>query len=58
MLIVYENDAIISGTDMAIIQHLWAPLHESFHIKDLGPVAYFLGLEVQQIEKRLILDQH
>ena len=27
-------------------------------MKDLGPLTYFLGLEVHQSEKGLVLDQH
>ena len=41
-----------------MITHLQASLHESFHLKDLGSLTYFLGLEVHQTEKGIILDQH
>ena len=41
-----------------MIQHLQASLHNSFHMKDLGPLTYFLGLEVHQSDKGLILNQH
>ena len=58
MLLVYVDDISISGTDAAMIQHLQASLHESFHMKDLGPLTYFLGHEVHQTEKGLILDKH
>ena len=58
ILLVYMDDIIISGTDSDMIKHLQASLHESFHMKDLGPLTYFLGLEVHQSKKGLILDQH
>eukprot|EP00268_Persea_americana_P050874 TRINITY_DN5577_c0_g1_i2.p1 TRINITY_DN5577_c0_g1~~TRINITY_DN5577_c0_g1_i2.p1 ORF type:complete len:317 (-),score=19.16 TRINITY_DN5577_c0_g1_i2:294-1244(-) len=58
VLLVYVDDIIISGTDSGMITHLQPSLHESFHLKDLGPLTYFLGLEVHQTEKGLILDQH
>lgn len=41
-----------------MIQHLQDSLHKSFQLKDLGPLAYFLGLEVHRSEKGLLLDQH
>lgn len=58
VLLIYVDDIIISGTDATMIQHLQASLDESFHMKDLEPLTYFLGLEVHQSEKGLILDQH
>lgn len=58
VLLVYVDDIIISRTDSSMINHLQASLHESFHMKDLGPFTYFLGLEVLQSEKGHILDQH
>ena len=54
VLLVYVDNIIISGTDTTIIQHL----HDSFHMKDLGPLTYFLGLEVHQSNKGLIFNQH
>lgn len=33
-------------------------LHASFHMKDLGPFTYFLGLEVQTLSKVLSINQH
>lgn len=32
-------------------------LHSQFHIKDLGPLKYFLGLEVVRSSKGIILSQ-
>ena len=58
VILVYVDDIIISGTDSFMINNLQASLHESFHMKDLGPLTYFLGLEVHLSEKGLILDQH
>ena len=58
VLLVYVDDIIITGTDGAMINELQNSLHQSFHMKDLGPLTYFLGLEVHQSEKGLVLDQH
>ncbi|XP_031378197.1 uncharacterized protein LOC116193596 isoform X2 [Punica granatum] len=37
---------IITRDDVAGIQELKSHLHQHFEMKDLGPLSYFLGLEV------------
>eukprot|EP00268_Persea_americana_P057098 TRINITY_DN681_c0_g8_i1.p1 TRINITY_DN681_c0_g8~~TRINITY_DN681_c0_g8_i1.p1 ORF type:complete len:146 (-),score=12.44 TRINITY_DN681_c0_g8_i1:509-946(-) len=44
ILLVCVNDIIISGNDHDNILQLQKSLHASFHMKDLGPLTYFLGL--------------
>ena len=46
ILLVYVDDIIIIGTDCGLITKLRQPLHATFHMKDLGQLTYFLGLEV------------
>jgi hypothetical protein len=46
LLLVYVDDTVITGTDSTLIGHLKQNLQASFHMKDLGPFKYFLGLEV------------
>lgn len=58
MVLVYVDDIIISGTEMDMIQHLRVSLQDSFHMKDLCHLKYFLGLEAHQSEKGLIPNQH
>lgn len=47
VLLVYVDDIIITGTDAGMIKSLQASLSASFHVKDLGQLHYFLGLEMQ-----------
>ena len=58
VLLVYVDDIIISGADSDMITRLQTSLHESFHMEDLGPLTYFMALEVYQSKKGLVLDQH
>ena len=46
ILLLYVNDMIIIGDDMRGIQDLKHFLGRQFEMKDLGPLNYFLGLEV------------
>lgn len=58
MLLIYVDDIVITKTDSRLISPLQNRLKESFHKKDLGPVQYFLGLEVLSTPTRTYLHQH
>ena len=57
ILLVYFNDIIIAGTNDRMIKSIQASLRDYFHLKDFGPLHYFLGLEVHQSPKGLFLSQ-
>ncbi|VVA41591.1 PREDICTED: Retrovirus-related Pol poly from transposon, partial [Prunus dulcis] len=56
-LLVYVDDIIITGTDTATISIIKNLLHQRFHLKDLGDLKYFLGIEVSRSPKGLYLSQ-
>lgn len=56
ILLVYIDDITIIVPIANMIHQLQASLHDSFHMKDLGPLTYFLGLEVHQSAKGMILN--
>ena len=58
MLLIYVDNIVITGPNAQMIQDLQASLHQTFHMKDLGPLHYFLGLEVHQSPKCIVLNQH
>jgi hypothetical protein len=58
LLLVYVNDIVITGTDSNLIAHLKQNLQASFHMKDFGPLTYFLGLEVHTDSLGIFLNQH
>ena len=58
VLLVYVKDIIITSPNADMIHQLQASLHDSFQMKDLGPLTYFLGLEVHQSAKGIVLNQH
>lgn len=57
-LLVYVDDIVITGTDLALIAQLKQHLQKSFHMKDLGPLTYFLGLEIHAGSHGIFLSQH
>jgi hypothetical protein len=44
-MLVYVDDILITGSSPAAVDRLVASLSDSFPIKDLGALDYFLGLE-------------
>ena len=46
LVLVYVDDLIILGDNHEAIIEFEAYLHNCFHMKDLGILKYFLGVEV------------
>ena len=57
ILAVYVDDIIVTGNDAKSISQIKNYLHDTFSIKDLGILHYFLGLEVVYFDAGIILSQ-
>jgi hypothetical protein len=53
--LVYVDDIIVTSSSSAAIDALLCDLKEDFSLKDLGPLHYFLGIEVKPSENGLLL---
>ncbi|XP_047257460.1 uncharacterized mitochondrial protein AtMg00810-like [Capsicum annuum] len=58
LVLVYVDDIIITGIDSSLITSLQQQLKDSFHMKDLGTLTYFLDLEVHRDSSDVFLNQH
>ena len=56
-LLVYVDDIVLASNDSEASTDFKAYLHSYFSIKDLGPLKYFLGIEVACGPKGLFLSQ-
>ena len=56
-LLVYVDDIIVTGNDEAAVNQFISCLATRFSLKDLGPLTYFLGVEVRPHSQGLILSQ-
>ena len=56
-LLVYVDDLVLTGNDYTLCASFKHYLHKCFHIKDLGPLKYFLGIEVARSSQGLFLRQ-
>ncbi|XP_019154611.1 PREDICTED: uncharacterized protein LOC109151149 [Ipomoea nil] len=56
-LLVYVDDIVVASADLESIQGVKTQLNERFQIKDLGPMKYFLGLEVARHTKGIAVCQ-
>lgn len=57
ILLVYVDDIIVTGNLSTAISDLMHALGKEFVLKDLGPLNYFLGIEVTRTSSGLILSQ-
>jgi len=57
LLLVYVDDIIITGDDSKGIQEVKQHLDTVFQTKDLGPLRYFLGLEIVRRPDGLVISQ-
>jgi hypothetical protein len=47
-LLLYVDDMILSASTTALLCHFITSLKTAFTVKDMGPVSYFLGIDVQR----------
>ncbi|KAJ0440838.1 putative RNA-directed DNA polymerase [Helianthus annuus] len=56
-LLVYVDDVVVTGNSENEIERIKHVLHETFRIKDLGVLKYFLGIEVLFDNNTVCLNQ-
>ncbi|KAM1354495.1 hypothetical protein PS2_028626 [Malus domestica] len=57
ILLLYVDDIIITGNTASVMVDVIAALTKEFEIKDLGPLHYFLGIQIIQHVDGLFLSQ-
>ncbi|KAI3507425.1 hypothetical protein L1887_22411 [Cichorium endivia] len=57
-ILIYVDDVVITGNHEDMIKRTKDHLNVNFSIKDLGPLKYFLGIEVARTEDGMVLSQH
>ncbi|XP_022883638.1 uncharacterized protein LOC111400454 [Olea europaea var. sylvestris] len=57
-LLIYVDDILITGNDPVSIGTTKKFLHSHFHLKDLGNLKYFLGIEVSTSKNEIFISQH
>ncbi|KAL6312208.1 hypothetical protein AAG906_025550 [Vitis piasezkii] len=56
-LLIYVDDILITGNDPVSIATTKKFLHSHFHLKDLGDLKYFLGIEVSASKNGIFISQ-
>ncbi|KAL8121687.1 hypothetical protein AgCh_018427 [Apium graveolens] len=56
-ILVYVDDILFTGSSEDLIKDIKLYLNSQFKIKDLGPVKYFLGIEVARSSQGFYLNQ-
>ena len=57
VILIYVDDLIIVGDSMAEIRKLKKNQETQFHMKDLGELKYFLGIEIIRSKSRIYMLQ-
>lgn len=55
--LIYVDDMILAGNNVNKIAYVKGYLDKLFSIKDLGPLKYFLGIEVARTKDGIVLSQ-
>ncbi|KAI5673435.1 hypothetical protein M9H77_13799 [Catharanthus roseus] len=56
-VLIYVDDLLITGNSLSKLEKFKASLHKCFHMKDLGSLKYFLGIEIGRNSTGLFLCQ-
>ncbi|XP_071740612.1 uncharacterized mitochondrial protein AtMg00810-like [Rutidosis leptorrhynchoides] len=56
-ILVYVDDIIVTGNNPDVIERLVRQLGSTFALKDIGPLNYFLGVEIVPFGSDIILSQ-
>jgi hypothetical protein len=56
-LLLYVDDIILSASTTQLLHHLISNLKSEFAPKDMGPVSYFLGIDVRRTARGFVLSQ-
>ncbi|XP_062075014.1 uncharacterized mitochondrial protein AtMg00810-like [Humulus lupulus] len=57
MVLIYVDDMIVTGNNKEKLQQFDAKLNSEFALKDLGPLIFFLGIEMHRDDTGLYLNQ-
>ena len=56
-LLLYVDDIVLTTSSPAVLQHIVTRLRNEFAMKDLGPVHFFLGIQVKRSTAGFFLSQ-
>ncbi|XP_057981076.1 uncharacterized mitochondrial protein AtMg00810-like [Malania oleifera] len=57
VLLLYVDDILLAGSDTTALEKVKSSLSVKFKLKDLGPLKFFLGLEIARSQKGISLSQ-
>ncbi|XP_060172783.1 uncharacterized mitochondrial protein AtMg00810-like isoform X1 [Lycium barbarum] len=57
VILVYVDDILVTGSSLQLIKDTKAALHQSFKMKNLGELRYFLGIELARSKSGILMHQ-
>ena len=56
-MLIYVDDLVLTGSSNEVVEEFKTYLSNCFHMKDLGKLKYFLGIEVARSQEGIFLSQ-
>jgi hypothetical protein len=56
-LLLYVDDIVLTGSSSSLLQHIVDRLRAEFAVKDMGPLRFFLGIDVKRTKDGFYLSQ-
>lgn len=57
VVLVYVDDMLVTGSSLEVVEETKRYLSQSFKMKDLGELKYFLGIEFVKFDKGILMHQ-
>ena len=56
-IVIWVDDLLLAANSHGLLQKIKSMMKDQFKMKDMGPISYFLGIQFEQTEETITMDQ-